>query len=457
MREAGGGSIVDHLVGRRAARAAAPARGTPPSKGAVLMLGKALALETAEEGIRCNIVCPGPVADRLLPARGDRAGGLRQLASGMVPMGHLGEPTTSPTRCLFLASDESKSLHRPRSSSADAGSTRVTRFSDAPPSRWPPPRSARPARCRSRWPSSCSTTAARRSRRARWTACTAAPRARPEEGVHGAELRPAQRCRWPSPCSLSRTRWSWRLLRCALTFIGGGPPIAGDEGVANPRGDRRERWCGRSGRRGWRPALFCADRWETNEAGAGTSRPTRDSVAGCTPRPRRPDAVRWTRRGRAPGTRGGSSRLSSSIYPLEAVAIPARRAPTGASAALRDAQGARCAGADAAPAAATGWLGDSRRGARWRRRALRRGRGSRSAVHRRPGRRHHDRPRPTPTSSGATSAATAMRSGWWAPTPCRSVRSLLGRGRGRARGGPGPPRDPLRNGDRRPHPRQERT
>ncbi len=107
MREAGGGSIVitSSAGGLRGSRTSAL---YSASKGAVLMLGKALALQTAEEGIRCNIVCPGPVATDFYRLGGIAPEDYDKLASGMVPMGHLGEPIDIAYAMLFLASDESK-------------------------------------------------------------------------------------------------------------------------------------------------------------------------------------------------------------------------------------------------------------------------------------------------------------------------------------------------------------
>ena len=107
MREAGGGSIVitSSAGGLRGSRTSAL---YSASKGAVLMLGKALALQTAEENIRCNVVAPGPVATDFYRLGGISPEDYAKLASGMVPMGHLGDPLDIAYAMLFLASDESK-------------------------------------------------------------------------------------------------------------------------------------------------------------------------------------------------------------------------------------------------------------------------------------------------------------------------------------------------------------
>lgn len=107
MRESGGGSIVitSSAGGLRGSRTSAIYSAT---KGAVLMLGKALALQTAQEGIRCNVVAPGPVATDFYRLGGTSPEEYAKLASGMVPMGHLGEPEDIAYAMLYLASDESR-------------------------------------------------------------------------------------------------------------------------------------------------------------------------------------------------------------------------------------------------------------------------------------------------------------------------------------------------------------
>lgn len=107
MREAGGGSIVI-TASAGALRGSRTSALYSASKGAVLLFGKSLALETAEEGIRCNMVAPGPVATDLYRLGGITPEQYREIATGMVPMGHLGEPEDIAYAMLFLASDESR-------------------------------------------------------------------------------------------------------------------------------------------------------------------------------------------------------------------------------------------------------------------------------------------------------------------------------------------------------------
>lgn len=78
------------------------------SKGGVIALGRAAAVELAEQGIRVNIVCPGPIDTPMLQA------GIRNnhhVADFVrrVPLGHrAGTPEDVAELCLFLCSDASK-------------------------------------------------------------------------------------------------------------------------------------------------------------------------------------------------------------------------------------------------------------------------------------------------------------------------------------------------------------
>jgi NAD(P)-dependent dehydrogenase (short-subunit alcohol dehydrogenase family) len=109
MAEQGKGTIVNTasvagLVGipNRAAYCA--------SKGAVVTLTKALAVDHVGQGIRVNCVCPGtvdsPWVGRLLADSGD-AVAARLALEARQPMGRLGTPEEVALAALYLASDES--------------------------------------------------------------------------------------------------------------------------------------------------------------------------------------------------------------------------------------------------------------------------------------------------------------------------------------------------------------
>lgn len=79
------------------------------SKGAVVMLAKALALDYATRGIRVNALCPGiietPMLREFADSRPDPAAALRSYAAAQ-PIGRLGTPEECADAALWLVSDE---------------------------------------------------------------------------------------------------------------------------------------------------------------------------------------------------------------------------------------------------------------------------------------------------------------------------------------------------------------
>jgi NAD(P)-dependent dehydrogenase (short-subunit alcohol dehydrogenase family) len=78
------------------------------SKGGVIALTKALALELAPHGITVNNIPPGVIDTPMLrraEAEGDVAK-LEKLASRMIPVGRVGAPEDVAAVCGFLCSDE---------------------------------------------------------------------------------------------------------------------------------------------------------------------------------------------------------------------------------------------------------------------------------------------------------------------------------------------------------------
>lgn len=108
MIRAGGGVIVNNasgwgLVGGGEAAAYCA------SKGGVVLLTKAMAIDHARDGIRVNCVCPGDVETPMLPADARRRGlgwdaYLAEAADR--PMERIGRPEEIASVVLFLASDE---------------------------------------------------------------------------------------------------------------------------------------------------------------------------------------------------------------------------------------------------------------------------------------------------------------------------------------------------------------
>jgi meso-butanediol dehydrogenase/(S,S)-butanediol dehydrogenase/diacetyl reductase len=75
------------------------------AKAGVINLGRATAIEYARKGIRCNTVCPGPIATAVMLAAEahmpETIGAVREA----IPMGRLGRPEEIAATVAFLASD----------------------------------------------------------------------------------------------------------------------------------------------------------------------------------------------------------------------------------------------------------------------------------------------------------------------------------------------------------------
>lgn len=109
LRATGKGSIVNlasiaALVGRprNAAYAAA--------KGAILALSRQMAIDLAAQGVRVNVVAPGPVrtamTEQFARSQGlDWESGARAMAAG-IPMGRVGSAEEVAGSILFLLSDD---------------------------------------------------------------------------------------------------------------------------------------------------------------------------------------------------------------------------------------------------------------------------------------------------------------------------------------------------------------
>jgi 2-keto-3-deoxy-L-fuconate dehydrogenase len=101
----GGGAIVNMgsvagLVGLRN-RAAYCA-----SKGAVIALTRALAIDHVADGVRVNAVCPGTVDSPWVRRLVDDVGESLDALRARQPMGRLGTPDEIATAVLYLASDD---------------------------------------------------------------------------------------------------------------------------------------------------------------------------------------------------------------------------------------------------------------------------------------------------------------------------------------------------------------
>ncbi|MDH7485080.1 MAG: SDR family NAD(P)-dependent oxidoreductase [Anaerolineae bacterium] len=104
MIEQGGGRIV-HISSKAAVVGEPGHAAYSASKGAVLSLTRAMAVELAPYHITVNAVCPGPiVTDMLLSDMPEEAD--RQALAQKAPLGRLGRPEDVAAAVLYLASDE---------------------------------------------------------------------------------------------------------------------------------------------------------------------------------------------------------------------------------------------------------------------------------------------------------------------------------------------------------------
>jgi 3-oxoacyl-[acyl-carrier protein] reductase len=76
------------------------------SKGGVMGLTKALALELTPQGINVNAICPGAIDTEM--AKGAKESGQLEQVLARVPKGRLGQPEEIADLAVFLASDESE-------------------------------------------------------------------------------------------------------------------------------------------------------------------------------------------------------------------------------------------------------------------------------------------------------------------------------------------------------------
>jgi NAD(P)-dependent dehydrogenase (short-subunit alcohol dehydrogenase family) len=104
MIAAGGGSIIH--IASQLGRVGAPRRAAYCStKGAVIQLAKAMAIDHADDNVRVNALSPGAVATRRLVHRYGNMDEARRIGGPKHLLNRLGEPGEIAQAALFLAGD----------------------------------------------------------------------------------------------------------------------------------------------------------------------------------------------------------------------------------------------------------------------------------------------------------------------------------------------------------------
>ncbi len=106
MLKTGGGSVISTssiagLVGFPAMAAYCA------SKGGVIQLTKAVALEYARQGVRVNAICPGVIATPMVEHVMKSSPGMVEAVTAQTPLGRMGKPEEVAKLALYLASDDS--------------------------------------------------------------------------------------------------------------------------------------------------------------------------------------------------------------------------------------------------------------------------------------------------------------------------------------------------------------
>ena len=106
MRTAGRGGALVHFSSTQCLRGDdQPQDAYQVAKAGIIALSKSLAIQGARDGIRSNVLIPGPTASPM-QARWDDHPDMKRTTAGAIPLGRVGEPADLANAALFLLSDK---------------------------------------------------------------------------------------------------------------------------------------------------------------------------------------------------------------------------------------------------------------------------------------------------------------------------------------------------------------
>lgn len=105
MRKTGGGVMVHFSTVQCLRGDDKPQDAYQASKAAIVALSKSIAIQFAADGIRSNVIFPGPTMTPM-QARWENDPEARQATASRVPLGRVGATQDMADACLFLLSDK---------------------------------------------------------------------------------------------------------------------------------------------------------------------------------------------------------------------------------------------------------------------------------------------------------------------------------------------------------------